>query len=71
MEIKFSFLRLIKVAEVGEITLETDDLTEENITKLLNEKTFKRFLTNDVEVQEEQWKFLPFVEATNNVKSVT
>lgn len=65
MVLKFSFMRLRKIAEVGELTIEVEEMTEEAIREKLSTLDFKSFIVTDVDQQEENWKFAPFIEGTD------
>jgi hypothetical protein len=67
MELTFRFLRLRKIAEVGEVTISVDEVTEEAIREKLENQDFKRFLTTDIETEEESWNFRPQVESPADV----
>lgn len=62
MLVKFSFMRLRKIAEIGELTVDVTELTEEAVREKLSNLDFKTFLVTDVEPQEEKWQFAPFTE---------
>ena len=58
-------MRLRKIVEIGELTIEVEELTEEAVREKLSKLDFKTFLVTDVEQQEENWKFAPSVESNS------